>query len=671
MIDASRTENRYRYRYAVLLSVLVGIGLWLRVRNLGHLSLIVDEGVQALAIEAILKHGIPRMESGALYLRGPLYLYIQAALASLFELNEFWLRFPGVLFGTAAIVPAYILGKDLFNRPIGALSAIIIAISAWEIEMSRYARVYIVFQFFFLIALIFFYRGFVVDEYRAKLWFLVAAFFAFLTHELSQVLGTLFLIPILMPAFGWRKKLKIGGWAVGLGGLLFVARQFNGIHLPDTLSWASDGGGAPSGIMDQITATLGVRPINGPDLSHFSYAVQHDFAAVLALLLVGGGATIYLFYRLFQNGEAGRSALGLLMVWAGVAHQFGLVLIFLVVYLAVFVRSSRILADRTLLTSLVAAVVSFVGWFVLLLSSPNLILVEVPLVMFGFPAFYKYLLRWLVRGWPVMTVLLAAGSIWLFVRYLQNRHGRKFLFLLGAFYIPALAAGLFESAYVPVYTLHLYPLIILIVAVVVWQVSVLTQKHFGLRKRFSKRTLFVLLAPVILLLNYDTNPARAWEISERSYQSEKPPVRNAITFPFYSDYHPDIKGVSDYLKENISENDKILVFAPDHMLQIVYFYVGKVDFRVTTRKKERGRGILKEGEIFHYTSNCKSITSSAGLEKFVQREGGSIWIISDYRTTDKRNAWFQDSEIREKVRKFTSNPEYVARDGVTFVKKLP
>ena len=671
MIGASGTEDRYRYRYVALLIVLLGVGLWLRVRNLGHLSLIVDEGVQALAVEAILKHGIPRMESGALYLRGPLYLYIQAGLASLFELNEFWLRFPGVLFGVAAIVPAYILGKDLFNRPVGVLSAVILMLSAWEIEMSRYARVYIVFQFFFLVALIFFYRGFVVDEYRAKLWFLAAAFFAFLTHELSQVVGTLFLIPILMPAFGWRKKVKIGGWAVGLGGLLFVARQFNGIYLPDTLSWASDGGEAASGIMNQITAALGVPTINGPDLSHFSYAVQHDFAAVLALLLVGGGATMYLFYRLFQNGEGGKVALGLLTVWAGVAYQFGLVLIFLVVYLVLFYRDSRTLTDRVLLASLGVAAVSFVGWFILLLSSPNLILVEVPLVMFGFPAFYKYLLRWLVRGWPVITALLAAGSIWLFVRYLQNRHDRKSLFLLGAFYIPALAAGLFESAYVPVYTLHLYPLIILIVTAVVWRVSVLIQKHFGLRKRVSKRTLFILLALVILLLNYDTNPVHAWEISERSYQSEKPPVRNAITFPLYSDYHPDIKGVSDYLKENISEGDKILVFAPNHMLQIVDFYVEEVDFWVATRKKEIGRGILKEGEIFHYTSNCKSITSSLGLEKILQRRGRDIWIISDYRTTDKKNSWFQNSEIREKVRKFTSNPEYVARDGITFVKKIP
>ena len=664
-------RDKSEYRYVVLLGALVVVGLWLRVRNLGHLSLIVDEGVQALAIEAILEHGIPRMESGALYLRGPLYLYIQAALVSLFELNEFWLRFPGALFGTAAIVPAYILGKDLFNRPIGALSAIIIAISAWEIEMSRYARVYIVFQFFFLVSLIFFYRGFVVDEYRAKLWFLVAAFFAFLTHELSQVLGTLFLIPILMPAFGWRKKLKIGGWAVGLGGLLFVTRQFNGIYLPSSLSWASDGGVAPTGLVDQSTATLGIPSINGPDLSHFSYAVQHDFAAVLALLLVGGGATIYLFYRLFQNGKAGRSALGLLIVWAGSAYQFGLVLIFLVVYLALFYRGARTFTDRALIASLGAAAVSFVGWFVLLLSSPNLILVKVPLVMFGFPAFYKYLLRWLVRGWPVMTVLLAVGSISIFVQYLQSRGDREALFLLGALYVPALFASFFESAYVPVYTLHLYPLIVLIVAVVVWQVSVLTQKHLGLRKRFSKRTLFVLLIPVVLLVSSDMNPARAREISERGYQSERPPVRNAITFPFYSDYHPDLKGVSDYLKRRVSDGDVILVFAPNHMLQIVDFYVKGVDFWVTIERKERRRGILKEEDIIHYTSKCQSITSPAGIEETVKRRDGDVWMISDYRTLRRNNDWFENSKVKEEVSKITRGPDYVARDSITFIKRFP
>ena len=670
MIDASGTENRYRYRYAVLLSVLVGIGLWLRVRNLGHLSLIVDEGVQALAIEAILKHGIPRMESGALYLRGPLYLYIQAALASLFELNEFWLRFPGVLFGTAAIVPAYILGKDLFNRPIGALSAIIIAISAWEIEMSRYARVYIVFQFFFLIALIFFYRGFVVDEYRAKLWFLVAAFFAFLTHELSQVLGTLFLIPILMPAFGWRKKLKIGGWAVGLGGLLFVARQFNGIHLPDTLSWASDGGGDASGILDQITATLGVRPINGPDLSHFSYAVQHDFAAVLALLLVGGGATIYLFYRLFQTGEGGKVVLGLLMVWAGSAYQFGLVLIFLAAYLVLFARGARILTDRTLLASLGAAGVSFVGWFVLLLSSPDLILIEVPLVMFGFPAFYKYLLRWLVKGWPVITAGLVIGSTWLVVRSLRDRRDAAALFLLGALYIPALFASLFESAYVPVYTLHLYPLIVLIFGVAMWNVGALAWHYVDLGDTFSGHYAFLLAIPVVLFASQDTNPLSAWRVSERTYQSEKPPIRNVTTFQVYSGFHQDIKGVGLFVRKHMDEEDAVAVIGPGYTIPLYQYYIGDVDYFIASERKIREFSIYKNKKPVHYVTGDEFIHGPEKLERLISNSKKDIWIIGDYGILRESNPYYKDEKVKEIIRNMSEKSDYIGRDSITFAEEV-
>jgi len=671
MNGSSEVKDRYHYRYAALLVVLMGVGLWLRIRNLGHLSLIVDEGVQALAVEAILKNGAPRMESGVLYLRGPLYLYTQAALASLFQLNEFWLRLPSVVFGVAAIIPTYILGGDLFNRSVGVLSAIIIAISAWEIEMSRYARVYIAFQFFFLVSLIFFYRGFVVDEYRAKIWFLVVAFFAFLTHELSQVLGTLFLIPMFVPTLGWWKKLNIGFWAVGLAGLLYVARQFNGIFLPDTLSWASDGGASAPGIMNQITATLGIPTVNGPELRHFSYAVQHDFAAVLTLLLVGGGATMYLLYRLFQTEEGGKVTLGLLTVWAGMAYQFGLVLIFFVAYLALFARGSRILTDRTLLASLGAALVSFVGWFVLLLSSPDLILVEVPLVMFGFPAFYKYFLRWLVRGWPVMTVLLTAGSLLLFVRYLRDRQDKKSLFLLGALYIPALFASLFESSYGVVYILHLYPLVTLISSCIVWKISVLAWRYSRLQKVFQKRSSFILIVVAFLLVSQDTNITFAWKIGERTYQTEKPPVRNVISFSFYYDYHPDIKGASNYLKKNMSEGDKVLVFSPNHMLQIFDFYVGGVDFWITVEGKEKNRGVVRESEIVHYTSNCKGITSILEFDKVLDGSNNKVWIVGDYRTLNEYNPWFSNSKIKEKVRSLVENPDYVARDGITFVKRIP
>jgi len=423
--------------------------------------------------------------------------------------------------------------------------------------------------------------------------------------------------------------------------------------------------------MNQIAAALGVPTINGPDLSHFSYAIQHDFAAVLALLLVGGGATMYLSYQLFRNGGGGKVALALLTVWAGVAYQFGLVLIFLVVYLALFYRGPRTLTDRALLASLGAAVVSFVGWFVLLLSSPDLILVEVPLVMFGFPAFYKYLLRWLVRGWPLMTVVLAVGSLWLFVRYLRNRRDRTSLFLLGALYVPALSSSFFESSYDVEYTLHLYPLVALIVAAVIWKTSALVWTYLNLQRAVSRRTLFLLVITGFLLISQDTNPAFAWKIGERTYQSEKPPFRNVMAFPFYSDYHPDIKGVSNYVKNKKSDGDNILVFAPNYVVQIVDFYVGKVDFWVTVEKKKKRRGIMRNGEILHYTSSCKSIIHSSRVEEMVEQKSGALWLIGDYRTLEESNPWFSSSKIKKKMRSLAGNPDYVARDGITFVKKIP
>ena len=669
MSSLSWVKNIRHYRYAVFVAMLVVVGLWLRIRNLGALSLIVDEGVQALAVEAILKNGA-EMETGLVYLRGPLYLYTQAVLAYLFELNEFWLRFPSVIFGTAVIIPVYILGKRLFNRPVGALSATIIALSAWEVEMSRYARVYIAFQFFFLVSLIFFYRGFLLGEYKSKVLFLVASFCTFLTHELSQVLGTLFLIPLLMPAFSWRKKMKVVGWAVGLGGLLFAARQVNGIHLPSSASWVPEDGGSSTGLLSQLTNTLGIPALNGPDLSPFFRAFQHDFLAVVVLLLVVGGTAVYLLYRAFRGGEWGQAALGLLMLCAAAVYQFGVVLLFFIVYLLLYARDTRILKDRVLLSSFGAASVCFAGWFLILVRSSDLILVEVPLLLFGFPAFYKYLFRWLAEGWPVMTLILSVGSVWLFLRYLRDRSDKQSLFLVGALYVPALSASLFESHYVPEYTLHLYPLVALIVSAVVWKASALAWQYFGLRNVLPKRGLFIFAVPLILLASPDTNPVSAWQIGERTYQSEKPPVRNVMTYRFYSDYHPDVEGVSQYVKEHISEGDKIAVVGPSHIIQIADFYIGNVDFAITDNEAVKTHGIIRNKKQIHYTSGCKFITKVEELKSEIKGQDGSVWVIGDYRTLSKKNPWVSNSNLKGAVRRLTQQPDYVARDGITFVKEV-
>ena len=71
-------ENQLRRFSVLLLLILIVIGFWLRVRHLGDLALIVDEGVQALAVKGILKYGVPKFDSGYIFTRALSFIYLQA-----------------------------------------------------------------------------------------------------------------------------------------------------------------------------------------------------------------------------------------------------------------------------------------------------------------------------------------------------------------------------------------------------------------------------------------------------------------------------------------------------------------------------------------------------------------------------------------------------------------
>ena len=105
-----------RLRTILFLLLLLLIGFGLRLRNLGSLTLYGDEGLQALALKRLLEDGVPPVDSGLIYLRDVLSLYLQYALVQIAELNQYWLRFPSALLGTLVILPAYGPAKLLFDR---------------------------------------------------------------------------------------------------------------------------------------------------------------------------------------------------------------------------------------------------------------------------------------------------------------------------------------------------------------------------------------------------------------------------------------------------------------------------------------------------------------------------------------------------------------------------
>src|SRR5688572_5578807 len=128
------------------LALIVAIGAYLRIADLGALGFRWDEDLSGLAVRAILEKGVPELPSGMVYLRGGFFSHLMAASASLFGFSEFALRLPAALFGIALIVVAYAYGAALFGRAVGLVTAGVLAISFWDIDLARYARFYSAFS---------------------------------------------------------------------------------------------------------------------------------------------------------------------------------------------------------------------------------------------------------------------------------------------------------------------------------------------------------------------------------------------------------------------------------------------------------------------------------------------------------------------------------------------
>jgi len=149
---------------------------------------------------AILERGKPVLLTGY---SGGLYQYllywVMAGSAKIFGLNEFALRFPLLISGVLTIPVTYLLGKELFNKKTGILSAILVAFLNIEILYSRQARPYQAVQLFYLCEAYFAYRlSFATRiNYRDLAGFLFSGLCASLFHGLGMVVlfdGFLFLI---------------------------------------------------------------------------------------------------------------------------------------------------------------------------------------------------------------------------------------------------------------------------------------------------------------------------------------------------------------------------------------------------------------------------------------------------------------------------------------------
>jgi Dolichyl-phosphate-mannose-protein mannosyltransferase len=666
----------------VALVALVVVGLWLRVRHLGDLGLVVDEGNQALAVRGILATGVPRVGSGMIYLRGVLFLYAQAGVAALLGLDEVSLRLGSAVFGTGVVLATYALGRTIFDRSVGLLAAAVMTFSVWEIELSRYGRFYTLFQLLYVIALLCFYRAFALGERRYRIWFLLASVATFVTHELGVMLATCFVALLPVGAWSWRRAARYAGWAAGMG-VLWIGynRMLTTIDTMTTLRhdvFPSQATPAPSFITKlvilplQLAGAIGIAPAAQgvePDFGLIGRLARGGSPALVGLAVIVAAATVYLVIRVFRSGDGAQVALGILIVWAAFLHQFMLVLLLLVVHVACFARDRRSLREPPLAVALLVSGLSLVIWVALLRWAAGIAAKDTALALFSYPRFYFYFLKWFVQSCPLLTLVVAVGSAQLLGQFIRDRSRPAPVFVLGAVFVPAVLASLPPSIYPDSrYVFHLYPLLVLIFAVTAVAAGRrLLAAWPALRGR---RALAVAGALLALVVSQDANPVAAWSVGSRTSRTPKDPVKGPIAWALYGSFHQDHKSPSLYVRARLRPGDRVVVSGLSHVITIYAYYIGQVDGAVERPEDAVNRIPTGDGRLEDYITGIPVVEALPDVKAMIERDsGGAVWLLGDRVSLAPENSSYAQP-VKDYLNQLARHPDFVGEDGQTFAVRV-
>lgn len=192
-------------KYGILL--LFGfLALLIRAPGLGKWCFTVDEYYYYNSVNYILDKGIPQFPSGGYYVRGPLIQYLIALTSLVFPEPEFAARFVPLVFGVLSIPLFFLLCTHFLPTFPAFLCTSILLLSSWNIEFSRFARMYAPYQFTFFSFIYFFYSGYFLNNRIHKIISWCIAYLSILVSEGSIFIPFIFLLPILLDIYPLNRK---------------------------------------------------------------------------------------------------------------------------------------------------------------------------------------------------------------------------------------------------------------------------------------------------------------------------------------------------------------------------------------------------------------------------------------------------------------------------------
>ncbi len=212
-VISSNRSRSFNFQHPLVvglsLGIIVCIGVFFRFYGLGVSPLSVDEYYLTKSVTNILQKGIPEFAAGGgYYTRGLLQQYLAALLMLMGTPMEWAIRLLPAVSGLATIAACYYLARYIGGRRLAWMSVVLVSLSLWQIEFSRFGRMYAPFQAVFLWYLYFLTRA--IDLNRLKdLW----AAYAFAATGILLHTEALFILAFnFIPIFLMQKRNFLTQW---------------------------------------------------------------------------------------------------------------------------------------------------------------------------------------------------------------------------------------------------------------------------------------------------------------------------------------------------------------------------------------------------------------------------------------------------------------------------
>jgi len=586
-------------------------GLYGRFHGIGLWPFGVDEYYISRSIDNVMRTGLPQFACGGYYTRGVLYQYLVAGLRETGLAAEFAGRLVAVLAGLAVLPAIYLLARRIQGSLAGWLTVFILCVSIWEIEMSRFARMYAPFQAVFAWYLVFFLR-YCIDRQAAALGGMIAlSIVGVMTWEGGALLGIANLLAVLIThergrfnSAHWLRLIALGGLLV----LLFVAtRDLRGYaDLPD-VNPAAESPGRMQMIIDWLA------PLR-----------QHPLAACGLLLPLGLVVAAAGFIASFGRRWLATAGLAVALV-AAALHLFmvtgGVLALLLLCGLIDWAELSGAPARNYL-----GALIAF-GAFWLIFDhwvAPVGAALTGPITagsppawlqhLFGYPDVYGEVIRPWGRALPLTTVFIGVALVFWCRECLEpTRRNPTVAALLSLVVVLVLAVGLSATDRIETrYTYFLYPLCLALAVAA----SLDMARRLPLQRGWTLGVA-ALLPLVCFCATEDFQPRQLAHIADPriNFRVGMTPVRASHYYP-----RNDVRSIAAFLENHVAPDDLVVSGVPNldpYAGRVDYFYFAEGDERYESYVCPDGRTERWSNHPVLYTDRALAPLLTPGRKVFV------------------------------------------------------